>query len=375
VRSGPRAARVLPYIVAGALACDHAAPFAPADQHTATPLTAGSPTRITYSAGDDRTASWLPDGSAIVYSSEQLGRRDHDRCLQFLPPTGGRVVRRACNLQPVALDDSTDRYEAPAAGPDGSLVYTLARSWIGLQKGPRQALVLGTVAEPFAGAREISPIPYFASNGRTHSSIAEISWAGPGRIVYLGQMLFYEGSTFLPDTFYTGLDVVVGVVRGPSAALTVVPNTDYASGVSVDHADPDLIYFTLGGDSRVYRQSLATGARDVVFDFGAGHIVRDPQVYGRHLVAVIDGSVLYGFEGAHGFVQRDEGGDLAIVDLDAGTVSTVSLAETLFRRPVIAPDGTRFVVEASPRVPVHQQAQSDFTAINHRPDLWLFDLP
>jgi hypothetical protein len=42
---------------------------------------------------------------------------------------------------------------------------------------------------------------------------------------------------------------------------------------------------------------------------------------------------------------------------------------------VIAPDGTRFVVEASPRVPVHQQAQSDFTAINHRPDLWLFDLP
>ncbi len=373
--AGPRAAPVFALVVAGALACDHARPFEPADQHTVAPLTAGSPARITYSTGDDRTASWLPDGSAIIYSSEQLNRRDHDRCLEFLPPTGGTITRRTCNLQSVALDDSTDRYESPAAGPDGALVYTLARSWIGLQKGPRQALVLGTVAEPFAGAREISPIPYFASNGRTHSSISEISWAGPGRIVYLGQMLFYEGSTFLPDTFYTGLDVVVGDVRGPAAALTVVPGTDYASGVGVDPADPDVIYFTLGGDSRVYRQSLATGARDVLFDFGAGHIVRDPQVSGRHLVAVIDGSVLYGYEDAHGFVQRDEGGDLAIVDLDAGTVSMVHLDPTLFRRPAIAPDGSRFVVEASPRVPVHQQAQSDFTAINHRPDLWLFDLP
>lgn len=368
--------RLFVFVISAALAaCDHTRPFAPADQHTTVPLAPGSPTRITFSTGDDRTASWLPDGSAIIYSSEQLDRRDHDRCLQFLPPTGGRVIRRACNLATVALDDSTDRYEAPAVSPAGDLIYTLARSWIGLQKGPRQALVVGTLDAPFAGAREVTPIPYFASSGRTHSAVSQISWAGPGRVVYLGQMLFYEGSTFLPDTFYTGLDVVVGDVSGPTAALTAIPNTDYASGVSVDPDDPDIIYFTLGGDSRVYRQSLASGARTVLFDFGAGHIVRDPQVSGSRLVVVIDGSVLYSFEQAHGFVQRDEGGDLAIVDLESGAVETVHLEPTLFRRPSIAPGGGRFVVEASPRVPVHLQAQSDFTAINHRPDLWLFDLP
>jgi hypothetical protein len=53
----------------------------------------------------------------------------------------------------------------------------------------------------------------------------------------------------------------------------------------------------------------------------------------------------------------------------------VQLPEVLFRRPAIAPGGSRFAVEASPRVPVHVTPQSDFTAINHRPDLWLFDLP
>ena len=363
-------------LIAAALAgCDHARPFDPADQHTTAPLTAGSPSRITFSTGDDRTASWLPDGSAIIYSSEQLDRRDHDRCLLFLPPTGGRVIRRACNLASVALDDSTDRYESPAVSPSGDLIYTLARSWIGLQKGPRQALVVGTLESPFAGAREVTPIPYFASNGRTHSSVSQISWAGPGRVVYLGQMLFYEGSTFLPDTFYTGLDVVVGDVSGPTASLTALPGTDYASGVSVDPADPDVIYFTLGGDSRVYRQSLSSGTRSVLFDFGGGHIVRDPQVSGNRLVAVIDGSVLFSLEQAHGLVQRDEGGDLAIVDLASGSVETVHLEPTLFRRPSIAPGGGRFVVEASPRVPVHIDVVSDFSAINHRPDLWLFDLP
>ena len=362
------------WLAVAALACDHSSALSPADQGTAVPFAPGSPTPITFSVGDDRTPSWLPDGSAIIYSSEQLDRRDHDRCLQFLPPTGGRVTRRACNLQSIALDDSTDRYESPAVSPSGDLIYTLARSWIGLQKGPRQALVLGTLAEPFTGARELSPIPYFATSGRTHSSISEISWAGPGRVVWLGQMLFYEGSTFYPDTFYTGLDVVVGEIAAGGITLTALPGTDYASGVSVDPGDPDIIYFTLGGDSKVYRQSLASGERTVLYDFGAGHIVRDPQVAGQHLVAILDGSVLYHFEDAHGYVQRDEGGDLAIVDLGSGAMQRVELPATLFRRPAIAPGGARFVVEASPRVPVHVTPQSDFNAINHRPDLWLFDL-
>ncbi len=374
MRGATRASALVITVVA-MTACDHSGAFAPADQRTAEPLTTGSPRRITYNAGDDRTPSWLPDGSGIIYSSEQINRRDHDRCLQVLPPNGGTIMQRLCYTSVIAFDDSTDRYESPAVSSSGQLLYTLARARIGLQKGPRQALMLGTLAQPFVGASELTPIPYFASSGRTHSAIAQLQWAGEGQFVYLGQMLFYEGSTFLPDTFYTGLDVVVGRLTESGATLTAVAGTDYASGVSVDPQSPDIIYFTLGGDSRVYRQSLATGIRTTLFDFGAGHIVREPQVFGTHLVAVIDGSVEYGFEDAHGFVQRDEGGELAVVDLGTGIVQRDSLPATLFRRPAISPSGDRVVVEASPRVPVHLAAQSDFTAINHRPDLWLFDLP
>ncbi len=337
------------------------------------PFTTGSPRPITYSPADDRTPAWLPDGSSVIYSSEQPDRHDQDRCLLVLPAGGGTVQRTICN-QVLSFDDTTDRYESPAVGPDSQLMYVHVESRIGLQKGPDQFLMLGTLADPLA-ARVVSPIPYFASSGRTHNAVSQIHPAGPGRFVFLGQMLFYEGSTFLPDTFYTGLDVVVADVRNGASMLTVLPGTDYASGVAVDPAAPDVVYFTLGGDSRVYRQLLDGGAPTVVFDFGAGHIVRDAQVAGSRLVAVLDGSVLYQLESAHGYVQRDEGGDLAMVDLVSGSAQLFTLGSTLFRRPAISPAGDRFVVEASPRVPVHVVAQSDFTAINHRPDLWLFDLP
>jgi hypothetical protein len=36
------------------------------------------PRRLTFNLGDDRTPSWLPDGSGIIYSSEREDRPDHD---------------------------------------------------------------------------------------------------------------------------------------------------------------------------------------------------------------------------------------------------------------------------------------------------------
>jgi hypothetical protein len=82
--------------------------------------------------------------------------------------------------------------------------------------------------------------------------------------------------------------------------------------------------------------------------------------------------VLYRFEDAHGYVQRDEGGDLAFVDLGTGAASVFSTDTVLFRHPAISPDGSRVVVEVQPYAPVHAEAVSDFNAPNHRADLWLF---
>jgi hypothetical protein len=354
-----------------AVACGHGEPFAVEDQSRDTPFAATPPVRLTYNDGDDRTAAWLPEQSGILYSSERLDQADHDRCLLVLPPTGGSVRRSICE-DAVAHEDTTDRFEAAAVNAEGRIVFLRAVSSIGLQKGPALHLMLGSVDDP-AAAAPVTIVPYFAPSGKTHFHVSHTQWLGPDRFVYLAEDLFYQGSTFLPDTFSTGLEIVRGDIAGESVTLTVVAGTELASSVAAG-PDEDTIYFTLGGDSRVFRQSLSTGERTVLHDFGAGNIARDVQVRGSTLVAIVGRSVLFQFEEAHGMVQRDEGGDLYVVNLATGSTQSVSLEETLFRRPALSPDGRFVVVEASPFAPVHVGPESDFNAPNHRPDLWLFDL-
>jgi hypothetical protein len=354
-----------------AAACDHTSPFRPEPPAPAPPFTSLFPRRLTFNVGDDRTPAWLPDGSGIIYSSERQDRPDHDRCLAVLPREGGTVKTRFCRVDPTHAD-STDLMEAPAVSPQGRIFFHQVVSWIGQQKLGASALMLGSAGDPLQAA-PLRPLPYTAPNGRIHSSVRVPQWIGGDSLVYLAEQLFYEGSTFFPDTFYTGLDVVLLDLSGAAPAFNVLPGTEYASSVSLSD-EPGVAYYTLGGDSRVLRRPLASGDVTVVHDFGAGNIVRDVQVRGTRLVAVVGGSVLYRFEDGHGFVQRDEGGDLVFVDLGSGGTALFSTDTVLFRHPMISPDGSRVVVEVQPFAPVHADPQSDFNAPNHRADLWLFEL-
>ncbi len=352
-------------------ACGHDVPVQPEPYPPAPPFSELLPRRLTFNVADDRTPSWLPDGSGIIYSMEREDRTDHDRCLAILPSEGGTVRTSHCQLHP-EYDDSTDVMEAPAVSNDGRIFFHQVISWVGRQKLGASTLKLGLADDP-VGATVLRELPYAAPNGRAHSSIRTPQWISSDSLVYLAEQLFYEGSTFYPDTFYTGLDAMLLDLSGPAPVYAVIPGTDYASSVSVS-ADGASIYYTLGGDSRVFRRVLSSGEVTVVYDFGAGAVVRDAQIRENRLVAVIGGSVLYRFEDAHGFVQRDEGGDLVFVNLTSGA-STVFAGDTvLFRHPAISPDGRRLVVEVQPYAPVHAEPDSEFNATNHRADLWLFAL-
>jgi Tol biopolymer transport system component len=320
---------------------------------------------------DDRTPSWLPDGSGIIYSMEREDRTDHDRCLAILPSEGGTVRTTYCQLHP-EYDDSTDVMEAPAVSAGGRIFFLQVISWVGRQKLGAATLRVGRADNPVAAA-VLREVPYAAPNGRMHSSIRTPQWIGSDSLLYLAEQVFYEGSTFYPDTFYTGLDAMLLDLAGPQPVYTVIPGTDYASSVSLS-GDGTTIYYTLGGDSRVFQRKLSSGEVAVVHDFGAGAVVRDAQIRDGRLVAVVDGSVLYRFEAAHGYVQRDEGGHLAFVDLTTGASTVFATDTVLFRHPAISPDGRRVVVEVQPRAPVHSEPESDFNATNHRADLWLFAL-
>ena len=354
-----------------AAACEHSSAVQPDPYSPAPPFSALLPRRITFNTGDDRTPAWLADGSGIVYSTERQDRLDHDRCLAVLPPEGGTIRAMDCQLNPIH-DDSTDLMESPAVNAAGGLFFHQVVSWVGQQKLGSSALMLGIADRPMQ-ASVLRPLPYTAANGRLHSSIRVPQWIGVDSLVYLAEQVFYEGSTFYPDTFTTGLDVVLVDLSGGEPRFEVVPGTDYASGVDVSD-DGASLYYTLGGDSRVYRRDLVSGVVTTINDFGAGNIVRDAQVRGNTLVAIIGRSVLYRFEDAHGYVQRDEGGDLMVVNLSTSESSRFSTDSVLFRHPAISPDGARVVVETQPYDTVHHEIVSEYNAPNHRADLWLFGL-
>ncbi|HVX87461.1 MAG TPA: hypothetical protein VG940_00935, partial [Gemmatimonadales bacterium] len=201
-------------------------------------------------------------------------------------------------------------------------------------------------------------------------------WTARDRFVFLGVLEFFQGSTFYPDTFFTGQQIVEGhLVDDLTTDFTVVPGTDWASSVAVGD-DSTAIYYTLGGDSLVYRRDLVSGVVDTVHNFGTGRVVRDVSVRGTTLAAVVGDSVIFSYEAAHdGMVQRDEGGGLAVVDLTTGVERTYSLSPTkLFRHPEISPDGTLLAVEVQPYAVPTLAVLSDFNADNHRADIWLFSL-
>jgi Tol biopolymer transport system component len=352
-------------------ACEHSSALQPEPYPPAPPFSPLLPRRLTFNTGDDRTPAWLPDGSGILYSTERQDRADHDRCLALLPREGGTIRSSQCQLDP-EHDDSTDLMEAPAVNANGQLFFHRVVSWVGQQKLGASALMLGVADHPLQ-ATMLQPLPYTAVNGRFHSTVRTPQWLGVDSLVYLAEQLFYEGSTFYPDTFTTGLDVVLLDLSGSEPRFEIVPGTDYASGLDVSD-DGKSLFYTLGGDSRVFQRDLATGAVTTTYDFGIGNIVRDPQVNGNTLVAIVGRSVLYRFEEAHGYVQRDEGGDLVVVDLTTSQTVRFSTDSVLFRHPAISPDGVRVVVETQPYDTVHHQRVSEYNAPNHRADLWLFGL-
>jgi hypothetical protein len=72
--------------------CSHEEPFQPQDTTTDRPFLPGTPIRLSYNPGADLRPAWLPDGSAFVYSWQQLRQADLDRCLGIMGRDGGTRV-------------------------------------------------------------------------------------------------------------------------------------------------------------------------------------------------------------------------------------------------------------------------------------------
>jgi len=360
--------------IAGALAaCEHTAPFRPGAYGSSGPLNPGVAARLTFNAGQDLMPAWVAGSNEIVYTAERLDRADRDRCLAFMPGTGGAVTRYVCGTS--TADESLNVYSETAVSANGQVAYVRASTTRAIQRiGPdAQQFDVGPVANP-ASARVLHVVPFTTSWGRTYDAVSYLGWLGASRVVLIGDSVRYPRAcgSCPADTVRTGIEIVTADFAGAGAAnLTLVPGTSGATSVAPGLTG-DTIYFTLAGDSQIHRYAFSAGQADVAFDFGSGRLVRDVSVASGRLVAIIDGRV-------------KDGGDIHVVDLATGSDSVVAQPATggplWFERPALAPDGRHVVAQARELTitPIFDPATGmllrvDTTAARST-DLWAVQLP
>lgn len=322
-------------------ACDHTEPLADSPPVTDQPFAASEPVRLTLNQGPDRYPTWLPDGSAILYSAQQLGRTDNDVCLALLPASGGTQRSLTCDLTTNGAD-STNALEFPAVSPGGRLAFRLASSIAGARMPHTLRLVVTPAANPRA-IESLLTVPYPVPGEASHTGVSGLHWMDEHRLVWVGETAIYPVpcERCPPDTLAMGRAITT-METGGAATPTALAGTEQAT--SVTPLGGDTLAFTLAGDSRVYRRA-PDGTTSVLHDFGAQGIVRDVNAVGRRLAVVVGGRIQAVNDPAFGMVQWDSGGAIHVLDLTSGADVPISSPSILYRRPALSPSGQQIVTE------------------------------
>jgi hypothetical protein len=361
IHSGSRTWLLAPLVAAALTACSHADPFANGKPVDNPPFTSTDPQRLTYNIGRDGWPIWSADGNSIWYSVQDSLSHDKDHCLASIPAIGGTFAYRQC---PTALENNfTEVLQQPAI-LDNVLAFALAD----LGTFPpehvqyRFAIWIAGLATN-APPRVVMRFPYNAPSGKAHDGPIDLRWVRPGLLAYIG----FEAGCCNKDSQRFGEQIVLLDVSGATPVRTFVPDTYRANALGAS-ADGQSLYFTFYGDHRVYRRTIATGDVTVLHDFGAGHIVRDPDIVGDRMVATIDG--LPNFQDLPPFdsVAIDHGGFLVLVNLTTGEENRIAGDERLYKKPRLSPDGRRLAAEGYPVT-----FTSTDTIVSGSSDLWIFE--
>jgi hypothetical protein len=355
--------------------CGHSESFSAPDNSSDAPFSPGEPSRLTFNLAGDGAVGWLPDASSLIYSFGRPESREGDRCLALLPPTGGRITREICSPGAGAAD-STDTYGWPAVHSDGRLAYVRASRPRQATNNRFEAIAIGTLAAPEAVSFR-QDIPYNTAAG-LHTSISQLRWLGANRLTWLGgvETSYLPCPDCSPAPLRAHRDVMVLDLATPSS-LRAVPGTETATSVAAGESD-DIVYYTLAGDTRVYRHSISAGSSGVAHDF-APEIVRDVHVQAGRLAAVVGGLVQVVSDIQGQPVQRDQGGVLHVVEISTGADQRLDGPSILVRHPALSPTGGALATEAFPFIvrPIIQEGvviRVD-TLITGGPDLWRFGQP
>jgi hypothetical protein len=340
-----------------AAACGHDLPPEPSVDRPDSLPDHSFPPRLTLNQLTDLTPAYSIDGSTLWYSWERNDQPDHDLCLGRLPARGGARVQEACPVAAGSIGDSANWFTSPAPHPDGRRLAWYQHSSYYLGRGSAGEIVLGTVDAPHDPSKAIGlqHFPIHTPSGRTLVLPEQLQWANDTTLVFIG-VLFTTNDTLIgQDSIYNGLEVNTLTLVGDTAILGSVPGTWNASGVAV--APGGVIYFTLDGDSTVYRGTLAGGFVEPYVTFHA--IARDPVLIGDTIYAIVGGEVTWGEYPIVGFLQLDKGGGLWRAH--SGSVPRLVDSLLLYRHPAVSPDRRTIALEG----------RDPFTRV---PDIYLIDI-
>lgn len=367
-------------VLAGCLlpACGHTDPVTPPPYETSAPFDPSPPQRLTYNTAADRGPAWLPDGSGLVYSTQLVDRPDRDVCLALLPPAGGSQRGLWCDVPEGEARNHAVESAAPA--PDGGIAFVSAAGTIGGTSPIEVGIFRGPTLDPRRAAM-VRTFPVTPAGSAPQDAAEHLRWLEDGRLAYLAEQFRARApcAQCAPDTLRIGLVVMLLDAGTPGAAPLVVPGTGSATGVATE-AGLDAVYYTLGGDSRVYRRMLGSGVVEVVHDFGAAGVARDIHIAGRRLAAVVGGRASFGTDPQFGPMQWDSGGALHVVDLNSGEDTALDPGARLYRRPALAPSGNALAAEGYPLIIVEVPTAPGFppafdTTVAKAGDLFLYGAP
>lgn len=349
--------------VAGALvlgACQHGDPFPSGDPGSKVPFQPGELVQLTLSPWDDLTPSWLPDGSAFGYRFHDVYHQG-DRCIGVLPASGGSRRTERCPTNDFA-GDSLDALSEVAFGPEGQVAWVESHTFGERVASDRGGIAIGRLS-PRVAAPYVQPLPYRATSGNLHFTATHLRWLHGDRLAYIGtEIQFVRACNGCPlDSIAIGREIMVLNLATPGAAPSVLPGTSAATSLWPT-ADSSGVYFTVAGDSRIWKEALTGGPAELVHDFGAAGITRDVSVVGDRLAAIVGGEVAYGEYPPIGLRQADRGGPLYLLDLVTGSLTVIDPPGLGFRRGVLSPDGSEFVAEG-------------FVVDQLNPDIWKLALP
>jgi hypothetical protein len=318
-------------------ACEHAQPFGRADLGPNQPFGFAFPRQLTFSRLGDVDPAFLPADSGIIYSLS-LDRPDGDHCLGVMPAAGGHVTTTICHTGPFDAD-STNALWMPAPGPMGLLAYLRDGSAIGATDPSSSELVLAPWGAPDPG-RVLVRFPYTDSGGSLVTGIRDLQWWHAGTLVFRSGVLTFTTPPMPVDTLFSANEIVRLDLVGDSVQRTSVPNTAGATSVATDSL---ALYYTLPGDSRVYRLLEGAPTPTVWYDFGAAGAPTRIRVAGRVLAALVGDSIYD-------------------VHVGAGTTTVLGLPDSLQVVDIaLSHAGDRLVAAAS--------------ASGAPPDLWLLVVP